>query len=249
MATATGNHAGKLASQTPTDSPDSAMQPPSRLHLYYGGTFDPFHDGHLAIARAARDELGVPVALLPAADPPHRPPPGADARQRLRMLELGTAGEPGLYVDDRELRRAQRQPGRPSYTVDTLRELRAEWGPALPIAWLMGADSFAGLEGWHEWQALPGLAHLVLAERADSPLAGYLPPALADWLATARTDRREDLSCAPAGRIWVMHQPLRPESATQVRELIAAGDPGWQARVPAAVARYIAGHGLYGSAA
>ncbi|MGH8030354.1 MAG: nicotinate-nicotinamide nucleotide adenylyltransferase, partial [Arenimonas sp.] len=69
------------------------------LVLLYGGTFDPVHAGHLAVARAARDELGAPVHLLPAADPPHRHATGADASQRAAMLELAIAGEPGLEVD------------------------------------------------------------------------------------------------------------------------------------------------------
>ncbi|MGE8260938.1 MAG: nicotinate-nicotinamide nucleotide adenylyltransferase, partial [Stenotrophomonas sp.] len=119
------------------------------LRIYYGGTFDPVHLGHLAIARAARDQLQVAVRLLPAADPPHRAAPGADAAQRLAMLALAIGDEPGLLLDRRELDRAERQPGVPSYTVDTLRELRAELGPRQPIAWLVGADSLLALPSWH----------------------------------------------------------------------------------------------------
>ena len=59
-----------------------------KLRTWYGGTFDPVHDGHLAIARAARDALDCTIRLMPAADPPHRPPPGADAAQRADMLAL-----------------------------------------------------------------------------------------------------------------------------------------------------------------
>ncbi|MEG0185234.1 MAG: adenylyltransferase/cytidyltransferase family protein, partial [Stenotrophomonas sp.] len=96
------------------------------LRIHYGGTFDPVHLGHLAIARAARDQLQVAVRLLPAADPPHRAAPGADAAQRAHMLALAIGDEPGLLLDLRELERSTRQPGVPSYTVDTLRELRTE---------------------------------------------------------------------------------------------------------------------------
>ena len=120
------------------------------LRIYYGGTFDPVHLGHLAIARAARDELQVAVRLLPAADPPHRAVPGATAEQRFAMLSLAIGDEPGLLLDHRELDRAVRFPGRPSYTVDTLRELRGELGPSRPLAWLVGADSLLGLPSWHE---------------------------------------------------------------------------------------------------
>ncbi len=218
---------------------------PRSLQLYYGGTFDPFHLGHLAIARHARDELQVPVRLMPAADPPHRAPPGADAHHRARMLELAIADEPGLSLDLRELQRARRQPGVPSWTVDTLRELRAETGPEQPLALLVGADSLIGLPSWHQWQALPGLAHFVVADRPGSPLDGPLAPHLASWLHGAWAQSADELHHSPAGRVWRLRQPLRAESATGVREAISSG-AAWRRLVPEVVAEYIAGQGLYG---
>ncbi|WP_152413225.1 nicotinate-nicotinamide nucleotide adenylyltransferase, partial [Xanthomonas graminis] len=125
-----------------------------QLHLIYGGTFDPIHNGHLAIARAARDAFAVPVRLMPAADPPHRQAPGADARQRCEMLALAIAGEAGLLLDRHELQRALAQPGVASYSIDTVRELRAELGAAAPLALLIGADSLVGFNGWREWRSL-----------------------------------------------------------------------------------------------
>ena len=215
------------------------------LRLLYGGTFDPIHNGHLAIARHARDELQVPVWLMPAADPPHRPAPGADAAQRLQMLQLALAGEPGLQVDTRELQRAARQPGIPSWTVDTLRQLRAEVGNELPLALLMGADSLLGLPSWHQWECLLDLAHIVVAERPGSVLDGQLPPVLATRLHTAWADAPARLLEHPAGRVWRLRQPMHAESATAVRNAIA-GDGQWRQLLPAAVAGYIVAHGLYG---
>lgn len=219
-----------------------------RLHLYYGGTFDPVHCGHLAIACAARDQLQVPVHLLPAADPPHRPAPGADASQRAQMLALAIAGVPGLLLDRRELDRAARHPGVPSYSVDTLRELRAGLGPQAPLAWLIGADSLLGLPGWHQWEALFGLAHFIVADRPGSPLEQDLPPALANALRGRWATGADELLGAPAGRLLRLQAPLREESASAVRRRIGAGGD-WRSLLPETVADYIAGHGLYGAAA
>ncbi|MEN5115780.1 nicotinate-nucleotide adenylyltransferase [Luteimonas sp. TWI662] len=209
------------------------------LYLVYGGTFDPLHCGHLAIARAARDALGCAVRLMPAADPPHRAPPGADAAQRAAMIALAIDGEPGLLLDPEELQRGGR-----SYTVDTLAALRARLGDARPLAWLVGADSLLGLPGWHRWQALFALAHLVVAERPGSGLDGALAPALAACLADRWTDDPAALSAIPAGRVLRLRQPLHPVSATQVRARAAAGAP-LAGLVPDAVAAFIQEKGLY----
>ncbi len=209
------------------------------LKLFYGGTFDPVHNGHLAIARAARDELGTTVRLMPAADPPHRAPPGADAEQRAVMLELAVADEPGLVVDRREFARDGR-----SYSIDTLRELRAEMGSDAPIALLIGADSFIGLPSWREWKALFDFTHFVVAPRPGSPLDGQLPQELAAMTEGRWTDSPEVLENAPAGRLFLLDQPLQPESASEIRRRIANGRP-WLDLVPAAVAGFILGQGLY----
>jgi nicotinate-nucleotide adenylyltransferase len=215
------------------------------LRLCYGGTFDPIHDGHLAIACAARDAFDTPVWLIPAADPPHRAAPGARAAQRADMIALAIADIPGLRLDLREIERACTL-GRPSYTYDTLLELRQALGPTRPLAWLVGADSFIGLPSWHRWRELGELAHLVIAERPGSTLDAELPDALADWARDRWAGTADALKQHPAGRLWRLHQPLRAESASQVRAEIAGGGD-WRALVPAPVAGYIATHGLYAS--
>jgi len=208
------------------------------LALYYGGTFDPVHAGHLAVARAVRAAFGIAPAFVPAADPPHRAAPGASAAQRTRMLELALAAEPGFRVDTRELRRRG-----PSWTVATLRELRAELGPEAPLAWVLGADSFRGLPGWHAWEALPGLAHFVVAVRPGHAL-DPLPPVLAAACAGRWREDPADLAAAPAGRLFRLDMALHPASATEVRRGLAGGEgpAGW---LDPAVAAYIAREGLY----
>ncbi len=208
--------------------------------LVYGGTFDPVHDGHLAIARSGRDALDTTVRLMPAADPPHRAPPGANAVHRARMLDIAVAGEPGMRVDRRELEREGR-----SYSVDTLRALRDEIGPERPIVMLLGADSFLGLPTWKSWEALFELAHFIVAQRPGTPLDGVLPGALADRVAGRWASSADVLRDAPSGRVLRLDQPLHPGSASEIRRAIAQGDP-WQDKLPRGVAEYIQRHGLYG---
>ena len=209
------------------------------LVLLYGGTFDPVHNGHLAIARAAHQALGTAVRMMPAADPPHRPPPGATAAQRAAMLELATVGEPGLCVDRRELERHG-----PSYTVLTLRELRAA-EPDVPVALLLGADSFLGLPGWREWRALFDMVHFVVADR---PGGEWRPETLSGPLADQVRGRwavdAAALAAAPAGRVLRLGQPLHEVSATDLRARVADARP-WRHLVPDGVAGYIERHRLY----
>jgi nicotinate-nucleotide adenylyltransferase len=176
---------------------------------------------------------------MPAADPPHRAPPGADAGQRAEMLDLAVADEPGLLVDRRELQRQGR-----SYSIDTLRELRVEFGPDMPIALLVGADSFVGLPTWREWEALFDFAHFVVAPRPGSPLDGELSPELTAAAAGRWADSPQILKTTPAGRLFLLDQPLHPESASDIRRRIAQNEP-WQGLVSPAVADFIARNGLY----
>ena len=219
------------------------------MRICYGGTFDPVHNGHLAVARAARDATRAQVFLLPAADPPHKGPTHVDAHQRACLLDLAIAGEAGLKVDRRELRREG-----PSYTIDTLLELRAELGDEVPIAWLIGGDSLAQLHTWHRWRELFDHAHILAVQRPGShidpdTLARIAPPVHAE--AAQRWRALGELPQAPFGGLAVLPmQELRPESSTELRRRIAAGDGAsdWRSWVPPSVASYIDRHHLYSTA-
>lgn len=222
-------------------SPQPSALSPRFLHVFYGGTFDPVHNGHLAIARCARDALDATIRLMPATDPPHRESPGASAAHRAAMLALALAGESGMVVDRREFDRATR-----SWTIDTLRDVRAETGDAAPVALLLGADSLRDLPQWKDWRELFALAHFVVAERAGSPLETALPDALEAFAQGRWVDSPAALRVAPAGRILRLRQPLQAESASDLRQRIAAG-LRWRHLVAPAVAGYIDSHHLYGS--
>src|ERR1700690_818991 len=112
-----------------------------------GGTFDPVHLGHLALAEAALAALPLSEVLwLPSGSPGHRAPPAASARDRLAMLRLATAGDARYRIDTAELERAE-----PTYTVHTLTRMRAELGRAQPLVLLLGSDSFLSLPTWLRW--------------------------------------------------------------------------------------------------
>lgn len=211
---------------------------PMPIAILYGGTFDPVHNGHLAVADAAAACFDVDVAMVPAADPPLRPPPGADAGQRAAMLDLAVAGHPRLRVDRRELHRVG-----PSYTVDTLAQARAQLGADAPLAWLLGVDAFAGLHRWHRWRELFDLAHLIVAVRPGHAV-DVLDPELRDAGNHRWTADPAALARLPGGMLYHLELPLRAEAASDLRGRIAAGQD-WEAQVPPAVAAYIRAHRLY----
>ena len=217
------------------------MALPIPLRAFYGGTFDPVHNGHIAIALAARDALGTTIWMMPAADPPHRAAPGAGAEDRAAMLDLAIQGHAGLRVDRRELARDT-----PSYTIDTLRELRAKHGEQAPLAFLIGADSLHGLATWKEPEALIAGAHWVVAERPGSALDEHLPPEAARLVGARWTLDPAALRNSPGGKVLRLRQPLHEASATQIRRRIAAGET-WHHLLPLPVSRYIVEHGLYGA--
>lgn len=133
-----------------------------------GGTFDPVHNAHLALAAAALRALGLARILwLPTGRPAYREPPVASDRDRVAMLRLALAAEPRYAVDEREL-----APGASGYTYDTLVALRAE-NPGAAYTLLLGADQYERRASWHRWPELAKLCEVAVAARPGSdPGAG-----------------------------------------------------------------------------
>lgn len=130
----------------------------------FGGQFDPPHNGHLAVVRAARDQLGLDrVLVVPTPHPPHRPSPQTPAETRYRLARAAFAGEPRVEVSRLELDR-----GGPSYTVDTLAELAA---PDRELFLILGADQLAALPSWHRPARVRELARIAVAARPGAPHA------------------------------------------------------------------------------
>lgn len=215
-----------------------------RVLAILGGTFDPIHYGHLRLAAEVKAALSLAeVRLIPAGTPPHRVAPVASAAHRLAMTELGCTEFAGLAADGREVDREG-----PSYTVQTLEALHAEQ-PALPLALLIGADSFAGLTQWWRWERLFTLAHFVVVERPDAtPTTLAMPPGLeVHWQRRLTTDpaRLERTLAGSILRVQVTPQPI---AATEIRAALARGPAGRaeiRGLLPASVLDYIDRNQLY----
>ncbi|OGA17427.1 MAG: nicotinate (nicotinamide) nucleotide adenylyltransferase [Betaproteobacteria bacterium RIFCSPLOWO2_02_FULL_66_14] len=132
----------------------------------FGGTFDPVHNAHLALARTALAVLDpARILWIPTGTPPYREPPVAPALHRVAMLELVVAGEARFAIDRREL-----APDASGYTVDTLGALRTELGEAVPLVLLMGADQYRKLGTWHRSSELSRLCRLAVFTRPGERL-------------------------------------------------------------------------------
>jgi nicotinate-nucleotide adenylyltransferase len=208
-----------------------------------GGSFDPVHRGHLALAQAARAALELEqVRLMPAAQPWQKGALAASAADRAHLIELALGEQPGLVLDMHEIAR-----GGPSYTIDTLRELRAALGPATPLVLILGGDQFDRLDTWREWQALTDCAHLAVAQRAGAALA---PAAAVQAWALPRRAAPADALRRPAGAVIEFAMPPVPVSATALRAALAAkptpeGEARLRAALGPAVLDYIRAHHLY----
>lgn len=198
-----------------------------------GGTFDPVHFGHLRPAVEVRAALGLDeLRLLPCRVSPLRDEPAAPPEARLEMLRLAVADQDDLVVDARELDRPP-----PSYTVDTLAELRREL-PDASLHFIMGADAFAGFDRWHRHTDILELAHLVVTRRPGSRHA--IPAGMEDRVG-------EDpavLEQAAAGRVLLVTVTQLDISATGIRRLAAAGGD-LRYLMPEAARRHLEQHRLY----
>ncbi len=201
-----------------------------------GGTFDPIHAGHLALARAAREALRLDeLRLIPTGSSWQKAGPGADAPARLAMTRLAVGATPGFTVDDREVRRAGA-----SYTIDTLVALRAELGPEPALVLVLGSDQLRNLATWHRYRELLDHAHIAVTQRGPHRLADLDAPVEALLAAHGR----DALPDAPSGAIVFFRMPPVPVSGTALRERLARGERPAEL-LPSAVLDYIERHRLY----
>lgn len=189
----------------------------------FGGAFDPPHVAHVALAQAAVEQLQLDeLRIFPTGQAWHKAQSLTAPEHRLALAEVAFGGLPRTVIDDRELRR----PG-PTYSIDTLRELKAEH-PGAQLFLVMGEDQAISLTRWREWEAIVQLAIICVAERPAAPAHAGLPP----------------LGLPAQAELRLLRLPSMPESATKVRERVAQGQ-GIAHLVPPGVASYIELHHLY----
>jgi nicotinate-nucleotide adenylyltransferase len=208
-----------------------------------GGTFDPIHIGHLRLAEEIFDACKLAVVrFIPAALPPHRATPRITAADRLAMTRLAIADNPRFVLDDRELKREG-----PSYTFDTLTEVRGEAGGTRPICLILGADAFLDLATWHRWRDLFSLAHVLVAHRPGFSVDSWgqrMPQPLAREYETRRLMQPLATHLAPAGGIATVATTALDIAATRIRAGLEAGR-SQRYLIPDSVLDYIETSGLY----
>ncbi len=216
----------------------SMLAAPMRIGML-GGTFDPVHFGHLRSAIEVREALGLDrLHMIPAPQPPLRGAPQVSAVQRFELLKAGIGDTPGLLADDRELHRDG-----PSYSVDTLLELRQQYGNSVPLVMVIGFDAFLRLARWHRAEQLFECAHLVVISRP-----GYQSPwpqALKELVGNREVDSVSSLMQHTHGGLLMLTLPsLMAISATYIRARLQAGE-SVRYLLPEAVEQAIFKHGLY----
>lgn len=210
------------------------------MKVIFGGTFDPVHIGHLRMATELVTGLGVEsVDLMPCFQAVHKDSVSASVRNRLDMLNLATSNDDCLLVDDREIQRRK-----PSYTVDSLREIRQEIA-GQPLCIVMGTDSALGLTSWRSVDDFSCLAHIVVVKRP-----GENENALKDVEKKLQCIGFELVSCAQklhkasSGLALIIELTQLDISSTAIRKYVSE-NKSIRYLVVDAVNEYICDNGLY----
>jgi nicotinate-nucleotide adenylyltransferase len=206
----------------------NAAGQPKRIGVF-GGSFDPPHNAHLALAKAALEQFNLDVLhVIPTGHAWHKARVLSAPEHRLAMARLAFGNIERVVVDARELQRLG-----PTFTLDTLKALQTE-NPGCQLYMFIGADQFMSFGRWHQWREILEIAIICIADRTESAL----------------TQTEFDIYAPHNPRFLILKLPLMPFSATQIRQMMASGAATAEdARkfVPESVARYISHHQLYGT--
>lgn len=192
---------------------------PIRSILVFGGSFDPVHCGHVAIVKQLTLKYQFQaLRLIPTGHAWQKKAPIANAAQRVKMLQLAFENEltTPFEIDQQEIVRAQQNT--PSYSVDTLKQIRSEIGNEACLVLLIGADQLLNLPTWKNWENLFDLAHVLVASRPRNSLnVTELPEKLRNFL-HERNENKTELLSTPFGKLFIEHDLNFDIAATQIRQ-------------------------------
>jgi len=213
----------------------------AKAEFVFGGTFDPVHNGHLAILDALKQlSPDIPVRIIPCAIPPLKQSPKSSFIHRVAMLELATKSHKVII----DLRESQRQQA--SYTIDTLKSLMSESGDKNLIL-VIGMDSLGQWQQWHQWQLISHYCHLLVINRDSNGQVQDQNQKISQGIEQAgfkQISSFEDLIVTASGCGFYLEMPERSESSTQIRNLLDKDD-AINTLVPQSVIEYIHQHHLY----
>jgi nicotinate-nucleotide adenylyltransferase len=205
-----------------------------------GGTFDPVHFGHLRLAIEALETLGLDtVRWVPSGYPGHRDTPTTMPMHRVEMVRLAIAGEPRFTLDVAETRTSE-----PTFTINTLKRLRAEIGGDRPLVMILGMDSFLTLPTWRAWTELFDHTHFAVGERPGFELSTQTMVSGLALQYARRSATPDAVRAAASGAIVTFPMTLLDISATELRDRFARGASA-RYLLPESVLAYIGAHQLY----
>lgn len=206
-----------------------------------GGSFDPVHNGHLAVARGALESLGLQRVDFVLAPRPWQKAVATPVALRLEMLRAAVGKNERLGICTKELERTGA-----TYTIDTVRILRAETGPSMPLVLLIGADQWENFHTWRCWRELFDCVNVAVCTRQNEMKTAA--PEVEDFAASRRTAPGL-LTASACGKLAVFDIPAHPASSTRIRTLFAENRPAafksLESWLPTGVARLIAEKNAY----
>ena len=205
----------------------------------FGGTFDPVHNGHLKIASEMLRLLNLSeLRFIPCASPSHRSEPLVSACDRAAMLDLAIEKESRFICDRREMDRLG-----PSFTIDTLVEIREEVGPSCPLIFLMGSDAVHSIDAWKQWKTLLNYTHLFIVNRPGVPVR--FPSHVWEWVKMYQVSKLSCLDLNSNGHIFITPANALEISATEVRNMLRRRLPNVNRLLPSSVLDYVKRNNLY----
>ncbi|MBC3884610.1 nicotinate (nicotinamide) nucleotide adenylyltransferase [Undibacterium griseum] len=216
----------------------------TRCILVLGGSFDPVHAGHVALARSLANMLRPDeLRIIPAGQPWQKNALTATSEQRVSMLRLAFENWANcpVCIDEQEIQKTRQR--QPTYTIDTLRALRSTWGDDVSICFAMGADQLQNLHTWHEWRNLFDVANLCVAARPGFSLDIAAPAVAAEWYRRAVTP--DVMRRQAYGGTCIEPELAVDVSATQLRTGLKQHNPTMRLLVPHKVLDYIQQHSIY----